>query len=66
MDALCKCMFIIIETRAARYWKKLTLQYFVFLQYILRYGKKKKKKKKKMILIYCKNKINDWGDFIGE
>ncbi len=29
------CIFIII-IRAARYWKKLTLRYFVFLQYTVR------------------------------
>ncbi len=31
--------------------KKLTLRYFVFLQYILRYEEEKKHKKKQMILI---------------
>ncbi len=49
--------FLRLSGRAARYWKKLTLRYFVFLQYILRYEKKKKKhdfnisvwKKKSMI-----------------
>ncbi len=33
-----------LDSRAARYWKKLTLRYFVFLQYILRYEKNNKKK----------------------
>ncbi len=30
------------HTMAARYWKKLTLRYFDFLQYILRYEEEKK------------------------
>ncbi len=55
--------FLRLSGRAARYWKKLTLRYFVFLQYILRY----EEKKTNVILISLfGKKINDWGDFIGE
>ncbi len=45
--------------------KKLTLRYFVFLQYILRYEEQKKSPDNFNISVWKKN-INDLGDFIGE
>ncbi len=68
--ALCKQPHLSVMPlcdRAARYWKKLTLRYLVFLQYILRYEEENKTKKTDDFNISVwKKKINDWGDFIGE
>ncbi len=61
---------VTVHIRAARYWKKLTLRYFVFLRYILRYEYTvyffKSPDDLNSSIWEKNNNNNDWGDFVGE
>ncbi len=62
-------LVLMINNRAARYWKKTHIAIFFFFCNIYCDMKKRKKIKKSpddLNFSIWKKNINDWGDFIGE